>query len=244
MSKDPAFLFYPGDYLRDTQCLSEKVQVAYDRIMCEHMRNICISKKQLKFFTKNLNEDEYEELQMVLRLEDGTYKIPWVVESIIKRRAYSDSRRKNRSGKKDKTCKTYVSHMENENENEDKDKDVDKNEKYLHVSEKLKGRILERKQMKITSTTIKNWNNNVRLMIERDNRVECDIIKLIDECHDMAPTKSGFTWANNILSMDKLRKQWNDGKIYIGMNKKNNKKYTPEDFQRDLQKDYGGMFDE
>ena len=59
--KDPEFLFYPGDYLTDTQCLSEKTQVAYDRIMCEHMRNICISQKQLKFFTKRLSPDETEE---------------------------------------------------------------------------------------------------------------------------------------------------------------------------------------
>ena len=64
--KDFAFMFYPGDYLRDTQCLSERVQVAYDRIMCEHMRNICISQQQLKFFTKKLTDEEMEDLLMVL----------------------------------------------------------------------------------------------------------------------------------------------------------------------------------
>jgi len=68
MAKDPAFLFYPGDYLRDTQCISENCQVAYDRIMCEHMRNICITHQQLKFFTKRLTEEELEELKMVLIL--------------------------------------------------------------------------------------------------------------------------------------------------------------------------------
>ena len=69
MSKDPGFLFYPGDYLRDTQTLSEKVQVAYDRIMCEHMRNICITKGQLKFFTKRLTDEELEELMFMLTKE-------------------------------------------------------------------------------------------------------------------------------------------------------------------------------
>ena len=29
MAKDPAFLFYPGDYLRDTQCLSSNAQASY-----------------------------------------------------------------------------------------------------------------------------------------------------------------------------------------------------------------------
>lgn len=143
MSKDPAFLFYPGDYLRDTQCLSESVQVAYDRIMCEHMRNICISKQQLKFFTKRLNDDQKEELMMVLtEIEPEIYQITWVAESIVKRRKYSESRRNNRKGSTKKTSSkkdenissTYVEHMENENEDVNESKDLSNKsriEKYL-----------------------------------------------------------------------------------------------------------------
>lgn len=129
MAKDPAFLFYPGDYLRDTQCLSEKSQVAYDRIMCEHMRNICISKDRLNFFTKRLNDEEKDEVLSTLDSVEGGFRIEWVAESIMKRRAYSDSRRKNRGGNTKKiskdminTSSTYDSHMENENENENKAK--------------------------------------------------------------------------------------------------------------------------
>ena len=122
MPKDPAFLFYPGDYLRDTQLLSEKSQVAYDRIMCEHMRNICITQQQLKFFTKRLNEEELEEVMMVLTKVNEGYQIVWVAESISKRKAYSESRRDNRSGKSNSDnnniSKSYDKHMENENENE------------------------------------------------------------------------------------------------------------------------------
>ena len=120
MSKDPAFLFYPGDYLRDTQTLSANAQVAYDRIMCEHMRNICISKTQLNFFTKRLTDDERQELMFCLTENGHGFSIDWVAESINKRRAYSESRRKNREGKPKKNgkkiCETYVKHMENENE--------------------------------------------------------------------------------------------------------------------------------
>lgn len=134
MAKDPAFLFYPGDYLRDTQTLSEKAQVAYDRIMCEHMRYICISQAQLKFFTKRLNEDELEELMFVLVQVDGGYQIEWVADSINKRKAYSESRRNNRVGKKQKKrtniSTSYDNHMEIENEieNVNKDEDVIENE--------------------------------------------------------------------------------------------------------------------
>ena len=122
MSKDPGFIFFPGDYLRDTQTMSEKAQVAYDRIMCEHMRNICIRQKQLDFFTKRLNEEEKEELMMVLSEKNGTFQIEWVADSINKRRAYSESRRKNREGKNKKinkdTSPSYEEHMEIEIENE------------------------------------------------------------------------------------------------------------------------------
>ena len=124
MAKDPAFLFYPGDYLRDTQCLSENAQVAYDRIMCEHMRNICkdvsnigITKDKLKFFTKRLNEDELNDLMNVLVKSGDIYQIEWVAISICKRKAYSENRAENRKGKKKEHMKTYDSHMVNENEN-------------------------------------------------------------------------------------------------------------------------------
>lgn len=119
MSKDPAFLFYPGDYLRDTQTLSEKAQVAYDRIMCEHMRNICITQQQLNFFTKRLNNEEKEEIIFLLKKIDGGFCIEWVADSIVQRRKYSESRRKNRKGKttkkEDNISSTYDPHMENVN---------------------------------------------------------------------------------------------------------------------------------
>jgi len=124
MTKDFAFMFLPGDYLRDTQCLSEKTQVAYDRIMCEHMRNICVSQQQLKFFTKRLSDEEMAELKLVLTKVDGGFQISWVAESIMKRMAYSESRSRNRT-------KSYDIHMEDEDKNKDKDEKV--NEKEIEI---------------------------------------------------------------------------------------------------------------
>lgn len=136
--KDPAFLFYPGDYLRDTQCLSEKAQVAYDRIMCEHMRNICISQTQLNFFTKRLSDDEKNELMFLLTENKGGFQIEWVAESIIKRREYSENRRENRIKGLNKKSKSYDKHMlshdkhmENEIENEIVIKDKSKKGNHL-----------------------------------------------------------------------------------------------------------------
>lgn len=119
MVKDPAFLFYPGDYLRDVQCLSPASQVVYDKIMCEHMRNICIRQNQLQTFMKGLSESDMEDLMVVLEQVEGGYQIPWVAASITKRRLYSESRRQNRTKKGCRTydnhMKTYDEHMENEN---------------------------------------------------------------------------------------------------------------------------------
>lgn len=132
MAKDPAFLFYPGDYLRDTQCLSEKAQVAYDRIMCEHMRNICedminitVSKDKVSFFIKRLNEDEKFEIMNVLKKVGSGFQIEWVALSISKRKIYSNSRRQNKKGKSKNISSTYDYHMENENVNENEIKDWD-----------------------------------------------------------------------------------------------------------------------
>lgn len=98
----------PGDYLRDTQCLSEGSQVAYDRIMCEHIRSSIISKKQFNFFTKRLNESEKEELFMVLTATEEGYYISWVADSIKKRKAFTESRRKSRLKSDEDNVRIYI----------------------------------------------------------------------------------------------------------------------------------------
>jgi hypothetical protein len=122
MPKAPGFIFYPGDYLQDTQNLCEAAQVAYDRIMCLHMKYICVSKQQLDFFTKRLNSDQKAELAMVLTKvgdgEDAEYQISWVVDSILKYRNFCDSRASNRKGKTkqhiNNTSNSLVPLVENE----------------------------------------------------------------------------------------------------------------------------------
>lgn len=159
MAKDPAFLFYPGDYLRDTQCLCEQSQVAYDRIMCEHMRNICISKEQFKFFTKKLTPEQTEELLFILTETKNGYQIDWVVESINKRRAFSESRRNNRTGKVKKHMKTYVKHMEIEIEIKDEYKDIIK-EWFDYKKERKESYKSKKSQQAFYNSLIEMSDNN------------------------------------------------------------------------------------
>lgn len=159
MAKDPAFLFYPGDYLRDTQCLSEATQVAYDRIMCEHMRNICtdmsnivVSKAKHNFFTKRLTDEQKEELSTVLLEVGEDFQIEWVARSMAERKAYTDSRAKNRTKSKEikevKTQKTYDNHMEDENEIDNED-----------VIDNKKGIVKEKKSKEFVAPTLQDFKN-------------------------------------------------------------------------------------
>lgn len=116
--RKPGFMFYPGDYLRDTQCLSEKSQVAYDRIMCEHMRNKCVTKERLNFFIKKLTDDEKDEIFSVLEKKEDGFYIQWVVESIVKYEAFSESRRKNRTKTHENISSSSDEHLESEDESD------------------------------------------------------------------------------------------------------------------------------
>lgn len=130
MAKDFAFQFCPGDYLRDTQCLSEKSQVAYDRIMCEHIRNVSndaesiwIPHDKVCFFAKRLNEDESAELFHVLKknpIKDGGFQIEWVAEKVAERQCYIESRTGNGGGKHKKA---YAKHGKTQESISDSDND-------------------------------------------------------------------------------------------------------------------------
>lgn len=194
------------------------------------------SKKKVRDFfmlLKKLGNIETENVSKTTRLtvcNYETYQESGNEKEMIKKRSRNDEE---------------TMRAPNNNDKKDNKEKNDKNYIYTWVSEKLKCRILEKRQQKITDDTIQKWNDIVRLMVERDNRKLNDIELLIDECHDMPANNNGFTWANNILSMQKLREKWNEGKIYIGMNRKNgSKQYTPQDMINDMNKDYGDMFDE
>lgn len=156
------FKFIPGDYLRDTQNLSEKAQVAYDRIMCEmmretenHMKIICISYAQHKFFTKRLNDDEKEELALVLRDTGTGFCIPWVAASIDKSRAYSESRSKNKKGKKKENPENHMISYDNHMDSNYYSNNTKKEEK-----ENKEG-LREKKEKKEETTKVRKMHTDI-----------------------------------------------------------------------------------
>jgi hypothetical protein len=237
MGKDPAVLFYTSDFLTGTKLFSYEQKGRYIDMLC------------VQHQSGNIPSDDFEEMsdndpkiaKKFLQDKKGNYYNERMLIETNKRKKYCASRRSNRLKSKIKPTKhmsdiykTHVGHMENENRDEDKDIIKDKNINKINcnvcLTEYLLIRIQERRQLKVTPEKVKSWCNTFRIMRTSDKRKVVEIFTMIKECHDMIPRR-GFTWADQILSPNGLRKKWNDGKIYIGMNE-NNKQ--PNQFNQKL----------
>ena len=138
MSKDPAFLFYSGDFIVGTYRFTDEQVGKYIRLLTmQHQNGGYISEKDMLFICKSYDEDIYAKFKIS---EDGMYYNQRLLDEMTKRKSYSESRRSNRKGKdvtedvkKDNhmsnICKTYDKHMENENE----DVNINDNDNELKV---------------------------------------------------------------------------------------------------------------
>ena len=117
MAKDPAFLFYFRDFAHGTRRFNFEQKGLYIELLCEQadsetgsicvedMNNICLS----------CDKDTIKTVLAKFSQDDNGYYNAKLREVITLRKKYSDSRRKNRMGKKKSDEKTYVNHMANAN---------------------------------------------------------------------------------------------------------------------------------
>ena len=123
MAKDPAFLFYPGDWLGGTMLFSRSHKGAYMDLLMAQFNNGHMNINQIKIV---LGSDYAEMWESVLKPkfqidENGLYYSKKMDDEVSKRKKYTESRRKNLEG--EPHIETHIApHMENENENETKDK--------------------------------------------------------------------------------------------------------------------------
>jgi len=149
MSKDPAFLFYSGDFLTGTMLMDDDQVGKYIRLLCLQHQKGSLSEKDMLKICISYDEDIFSKF---MKDDDGKYYSERLRAEINKRRSYSESRRKNRQstankgtkGKKSKDdgvmkvvcgegdedmkniCDSHDPHMENENEIINKDiNDID-----------------------------------------------------------------------------------------------------------------------
>lgn len=126
MSKDPAFLFYDGDAAKDVSHMNRIERGCYfDLIQAQRK----FGRLSIDIIKKILGKDFepcWDSVKICLTYDNDMYFIEWLENSTIKRKEYSENRRKNRLSKNQQDTKniskTYVEHMENEIENENKNR--------------------------------------------------------------------------------------------------------------------------
>lgn len=135
MAKDPAFLFYPGDFLVGVSDLTMDERGQYITLLCLQFTKGHLSEKVMKIAVGKISADV---LAKFVQDEDGNYYNERLEHEITKRQKYSESRSLNGSkgGRPKKEIKesekpyafqnesicesteqAYEKHTENENEN-------------------------------------------------------------------------------------------------------------------------------
>ena len=115
MSKDPAFLFYSSDFLTGTALMTDEQIGKYIKLLCYQHQMGHLSERDMLKICKTYDEDIFSKFE---KDQDGLFFNARLHQEVEKRKAYSESRRQNRT-KKDMNniCNSYVPHMENENIN-------------------------------------------------------------------------------------------------------------------------------
>jgi uncharacterized protein YdaU (DUF1376 family) len=118
MAKDPAFLFYPGDFNTGTQFFSDEQTGKYIRLLMAQHQHGHLPEKHMLIICKSYDKDVFSKF---VKDSDGNWYNERLEIEIIKRKNYVESRSKNKEGKtKGKImCESYDNHMENINRNKD-----------------------------------------------------------------------------------------------------------------------------
>jgi len=112
MAKDPAFLFYTGDFTTGTQFFTDEQVGKYVRLLMAQHQLGHLEEKHMIMICKSHDKDIFSKF---IKDEKGLYYNERLDSEIVKRKKYSESRSKNR--KKSDFSETYDNHMENKNEN-------------------------------------------------------------------------------------------------------------------------------
>lgn len=122
MSKDPAFLFYPGDWLGGTMAFTLEEKGAYLELLLLQFNQGSFTEAQAKHMLSKCSANVWHNIKHKFSTDNTGYYQKRLREEIAKRKKFAESRRNNALGSKD--TKAYAEHMEDENENKDEDIDT------------------------------------------------------------------------------------------------------------------------
>ena len=120
MSKDPAFLFYPNDYLGGTMGMTFEQKGAYIDLLIFQFNNHHFTEEQAKQVLSICFANAWQVLKNKFKKEGEFYFNERLRTEVDKRKAYTESRRINALHPK-KPRKAYAKHMGNGNRNENRD---------------------------------------------------------------------------------------------------------------------------
>lgn len=128
MAKDPAFLFYPGDWLGGTMTMTRAHKGAYmDLLMCQFNQGRMTLEDIKAVLNSDFNSMWETKLKAKFKCENGLYYNEKLELEVKKRRNFTESRKQNLE-KRDLHKHTHmVTHMENENEDVNEIKDERRN---------------------------------------------------------------------------------------------------------------------
>lgn len=158
MAKDPAVLFYTSDFLSGTLTMNNDHVGMYIRLLCLQHQKGRLSEKDMLCICKSYVEDVYSKFD---KDSEGFYTNKRMQYEALRRKSYSESRRKNVL----KRYSTYVEHMENENEDENKDKNENKKTygeaSFVSLTDKEHSKLVQRFGQAETEAKIRRLENAI-----------------------------------------------------------------------------------
>lgn len=174
-SKDPAFLFYSSDFLIDTLLWGDIDVGRWIKLMCYLHQKGHLLYEQVLDIIKDENSIIFSKLKID---EKGLYYNERLDFEIAKRKAYSDSRRRNRKN----ISKTYVEHMVNEIVIENINIYISNN----NYSNELKDMIISWLDYKVERKESYKEKGFKSLLTQIKNNIdkftEAEVINLINDC--------------------------------------------------------------
>jgi hypothetical protein len=114
VAKDPAFLFYSSDFMIGIAFMSNEQAGKYIKLLCFQHQFGHLTEEQMMAVTRDRDHVIFSKFNID---SDGLYYNIRLDNEVMKRKAYSVSRSKNRKHMNN-ICQSYDEHMENENRNE------------------------------------------------------------------------------------------------------------------------------
>jgi hypothetical protein len=106
MGKDPALLFYTGDFLVGTMTMTDAQRGKYILLLCMQHQQGFLTEEDMK---EHLEDTDIKVFNKFEKSADGKYFNIRLKEEAERRKSYSESRRNNRMKN---ISKSYVKHME------------------------------------------------------------------------------------------------------------------------------------